>query len=73
LAQLGSNRACAILFLATRPTAQSGLTGLTLRPETLLNENGWQTVKHSKQTNLLKLTRFSEVRNYGSVNFRVFK
>jgi 16S rRNA (guanine(966)-N(2))-methyltransferase RsmD len=54
------------------------MKGVEAIPETvfgrnLLNENGWLIVEHSKQTNLSKLPRFSEVRNYGSVHFSVFK
>lgn len=54
------------------------MKGVEEIPETvfnrnLLNENGWLIVEHSKQTNLSKLPHFSEVRNYGSVHFSVFK
>ncbi len=39
----------------------------------LLKPNGWLIVEHSKLTDLSKLPNFSEVRNYGSVHFSVFK
>lgn len=39
----------------------------------LIKPNGWLIVEHSKLTDLSKLPNFSEVRNYGSVHFSVFK
>lgn len=39
----------------------------------LLKPEGWLIVEHSKNTDLSKLNHFTEVRNYGSVHFSIFK
>lgn len=63
------------IIFADPPYEMKGVEAIpeTVFSRNLMNENGWLIVEHSKQTDLSKLPHFTEVRNYGSVHFSIFK